>query len=158
MGCAILVIGLLISFISIFNILEGRSHFASRIRADELFMFVAPFYIATIPALLYLEMKKYRKLSYYALWGMISPIVGFIFLMAILYIASIAMDIFKPVPVVDVDNLNGFKALTDRGVDTRSAISFLVIYEVILGCIYTSLYWLFAVKEKKKTSNLPHGK
>lgn len=144
-GCILLMVGIPISVISTIYITKGNRIDGFPVDISFLIISFLPFYILTLFPLIYLEVKKNKKLLNYTLSGILAPLV-------IIVIFSL-MVAWKTMPPLnsDPDDFNMIASqLVSGGLPLihgfKMALSY-TLYEVILGAIYTSLYWFFAVRK-----------
>ena len=146
-GCILLMIGIPISVVNTIYIVKGNKIDGFPIDISFLIITFLPFYILTLFPLIYLEVKNNKRLLNYILSGILAPQV-----IIVIFGLMVAWKTMPPLNS-DPDDFNMIASQLVSGGSPlihgfKMALSY-TLYEVMLGSIYTSLYWFFAVKRLK---------
>lgn len=113
-----------------------------------LIMFFIPFYFSSILPLVYLGKKGSKEWLPYFFSGLLSPIFVISILALVIYIYPMIVDTLASNEHMDKKLSDSIITSGPSKPHELSRLSSFVFIEAILGCIYTSLYWRLAVKNK----------
>jgi len=133
-GCILIMMGIPISVVNIIYIIQGNRIDGFPIEISFLIITFLPFYMLTLFPLIYLEVRKKKRLLNYTLSGAIAPLV--IIAMFGLMVALKSMPSFKSDP-------NDFNTIASQMISGGPPL-----IDGLKKAIYTSLYWFFAVRKK----------
>lgn len=146
-GCILLMAGIPIIILNTIYVIKGNRIDIFPIDTTFLIITFLPLYILTLLPLIYLEAKKNKKLLNYTLSGILSPIVIIVVFGLMVTLKSMSSLNSDPsgFNTVVLQSVSGGPSLTQG---FKMALSY-TLYEAVLGSIYTSLYWFFAVRRLK---------